>query len=147
MNTKSKTAPKAKPVVADSITHAAALLGVDAATIRLAKSRGGDGFKGHRIDVEKLMTWLKANPEIAKESLAATVRKASASDLATRKLQAATELLEERLKRERNEVVAKATVQDEWARAISIIEDEARSLMEPDVFPVFISRIKAKIKA
>ena len=147
MTTKKKKTPPAKnkPIIADSIARAAAIMNIDVATIRAAKVAGADGFIGHRIDVAKLAAWLKKHPAIAKASLEATVRKASASAMAERKLKAATELLEHRLMKERGEVVAKSAVTEEYTRMWHICEEEAKLLMEKSVFPIWVSRVKSKI--
>ena len=147
MNTKIKTAPKTKPVVADTIASAAGLLELDPGTIKLAKARGADGFRGHRIDVAKLSSWLAIHPEIITEAHAALVKEAGVSELAKAKLQATVDLLHHRLQREREEVVLKSAVVDEYARMVAIVQEEARILMDREIYAVFIARLKSKIKA
>jgi hypothetical protein len=149
MTTKKKKTPPAKnkPIIADSIARAAAIMNIDVATIRAAKVAGADGFRGHRINVEKLAAWMKKHPAIAKASIEATARKASTSAMAERKLKAATELLEHRLMKERGEVIAKSLVVETWAAIWAAIEDEAKGLMDKAVFPVFVSRVKARNKS
>lgn len=149
MPTKKKKTPpvKNKPIIADSIARAAAIMNLDVATIRASKVAGADGFIGHRIDVAKLAAWMKNHPAIAKASIEATARKASASAMAERKLKAATELLEHRLMKERSEVVAKSDVVETWTAIWAMIEEESKSLMNRAVWPVFIARVKARNKS
>lgn len=48
---------------ANTLPRAAALLGVDVATLKAAKDRGAEGFDGYgRVHIEVLRTWMANNP-------------------------------------------------------------------------------------
>jgi len=142
--------PKNKPVIADSIARASALMGIPTALIRSAKAAGADGFRGHRVDTEALGAWLKSHPELVATSLAQEER----TDVLERKkllleierLDVTIEIAQHRLDEERARYVPAALVETEWSRLMEIITEEAKAALAPSIFRVFENRVFAKVK-
>ena len=150
-NMPAKKTPKNKPVIADSIARAAALMGITPALIRHAKAVGASGFRGHRLDTGALGKWLKSHPELVATSRAkeerteALERKKLALQIS--RLDVSSQLARHLLEEERARYVPAALVANEWARLMGIIREEAKAALAPNLFRVFENRIRAKVKS
>lgn len=54
---------KKQQKVADSISQAGSLLGIDIETLKEAKARGCPGFRGSRVHLDSVRRWLEEHPE------------------------------------------------------------------------------------
>ncbi|MEO8617676.1 MAG: hypothetical protein ABI600_21285 [Luteolibacter sp.] len=138
-----KAMPSADEIPDVALSHAAAqkLWGIPGSELTRARREGCQAFRGNRIYRDPLLAWLKENPrpEITGD--------ADTEDaLKNRKLKAIVETLELKLAKERDELVPKSLVAEEWARGVAIVQEEAKTLMERDHYAVFITRIKARIR-
>ena len=123
--------------------------------IRRAKDGGCTGFVGQKVYLDGLMAWLKANPPQSPKPVGgggdlATADKEELERLKligqVSRLDIGIEADKHKLAVVREDFVSKVAVTDEWARAVSIIFEEAKGLMEKDIYPVFVARVKSKIK-
>ena len=127
--------------VAQSIKQASALWGIPKATMLIAKNAGCRAFVQHRVHREPLLKWLVENPEASAEGDSKT----SEAELKRKKLQNEVTLGELKIANENKKIIAREEAKAEWARALAIIQEEAKLLMEKDHYRVFIERTKAKI--
>ena len=129
------------PEVAQSIKQASAFWGISANVMRIAKSAGCPAFVQHRVHREPLLKWLEENPESAGKGEALT----DAAELKRQKTEAEVKLLRAKIAREERETIPLEEAKSEWARALSIIQEESKQLMEKDHYRIFIERCKSRI--
>jgi hypothetical protein len=109
--------------------------------MKIAKAAGCPAFVQHRIHRDELVTWLEENPDAAGQGEKLT----DAAELKRQKTEAEVKLLRAKIAREERETIPLADAKTEWARAASIVQEEAKNLMEPDHFRVFTERCKTRI--
>ena len=136
-----KTKPKPIAEVAESMKSASALWGIPAAVLKAAKAAGCPAFRQQRVHRKPLVEWLREHPETAGEG----ERIAGEAELRRRRLAAQIELLELNVARAKGEVIDRAYAQEEWSRAASICQAEARLLLEADAYRIWVTRVKDRI--
>jgi hypothetical protein len=142
MKTKSKKEkPETTPDVAQSMKQAEAFWGISGSTLRIAKAAGCPAFIQHRIHRDPLIAWLEKNPDAAGKGESLT----DAAELKRQKTEAEVKLLRAKIAREERETIPLADAKAEWARAASIVQEEAKQLMERDHYRVFVERCKTRI--
>lgn len=143
------------PRVSDSMNSAAAMWGLSLSEIKRAKNSGCNGFVGSKVYRDKLLLWLQENPPPERTEGAGDIpiEEADAEELKRRKLVREVTRLDGYIKSDNHKFdvlkeryIEKELVKEEWTRFWAIVEDEAKGLMDKEVYPVFVSRVKAKIK-
>jgi hypothetical protein len=129
------------PDVAQSMKQAEAFWGISFSTLKIAKSAGCPAFIQHRVYREPLLKWLEENPDSAGKGEAIT----DAAELKRQKTEAEVKLLRAKIAREERETIPLVDAKEEWARAASIVQEEAKQLMERDHYRVFVERCKTRI--
>ena len=119
-----------------------ALWGIPVAVLKRAKGEGCSAFRAQRIHRTPLLQWIKENPEAAS---GADAENSSKAELEIRKLAAQVAQIELKVEKERGVLIKKGEAKDEWARAIAIVMEESKSLMDKEYFRVFADRIKSRI--
>lgn len=141
---KKKSAEKKSPeipAVAQSMEQAQALWGISKSTMKIAKAAGCPAFIQHRIHRDELVAWLEKNPDAAGKGDSLT----DAAELKRQKTEAEVKLLRAKIAREERETIPLVDAKEEWARAASIVQEEAKQLMDSDHFRVFTERCKTRI--
>jgi hypothetical protein len=145
--TKSKTKPAAVPLeIAPNQSAAAASWDVPLAVLKAAKAAGCKAFSaGGRINRTEFFEWLKTHESEAQGAVAVDLEKAERGELEKEKLRAQIILLRSRNDRESRESIPIAEACGEWARAVSIMQEEAKNLMDsPELYRVFCERSKSR---
>ena len=132
---KTRNKPVAK--IAESMAAAESLWGIAVAEQRRAKAGGSSAFKGSRVFRDGLIEWLKKNPPAPGSGDAENLRAA--------KLKVQIALLENQLARERGDLVAKATVTEEWGHWISALFEIIGRHADRDLFNRISAELKAKL--
>ena len=129
---------------------AAAMMTLPIGEIKRAKNGGCTAFVGQKVYRDRLIAWLKKNPPAVRTGEGTDVDR---EELERRKLIRQVERLDIGIQADRHklavtkdEFVPKELVKEEWTRLWAIIEAEAKDLMDKSIFPVFVARVKAKIK-
>jgi hypothetical protein len=138
---KKSDAVESTPDVAQSMKQAEAFWGISGSTLRIAKAAGCPAFIQHRIHREPLLEWLEKNPDASGKGEALT----DAAELKRQKTEAEVKLLRAKIAREERETIPLVDAKEEWARAASIVQEEAKQLMERDHYRVFVERCKTRI--
>lgn len=143
------------PRVSDSMNSAAAMWGLSLSEIKRAKKSGCTAFVGSKVYRDRLVPWLQENPpaETGAGASETPIEEADAEELKRRKLMREVTRLDVAIKSDNHKLdvtkgqyISRDLVDEEWTRLWAIIEDEAKGLMDKTVYPVFVSRVKAKIK-
>ena len=143
------------PHVSGSMTAASAAWELSITELKRAKNSGCPAFVGSKVYRDKLLEWLQENPpeEITSGAGDADLEYADSEELKRRKLIREVTRLDVAIKADKHKLdvvkeryIPRDSVKEEWTRLWAIIEDEAKGLMDKAVFPVFVSRVKAKIK-
>ena len=127
--------------VATSMAQAESLWGISKSTLRIAKAAGCPAFVQSKIYRDDLVKWLEKNPGAVGEGAALT----DAAELKRQKTEAEVRLLRAKIAREERETIPLAEAKSEWGRAASIVQEEAKNLMERDHYRVFVERCKSRI--
>lgn len=114
--------------------------GIPISEMRRAKLSGCVAFTGTRIYRDRLMEWLEANPR-----LLAAGDDESKEALECQRLKVQIETLRTKLDVAKGQLIERAIAKDEWARAVGVFQDEAKGLMEPEIYVVWCQRCKSKI--
>lgn len=141
VTSKKSTKPPEIPDVAQSMKQAEAFWGISGSTLRIAKAAGCPAFVQHRIHRDALISWLEKNPDTAVKGESLT----DAAELKRQKTEAEVKLLRAKIAREERETIPLAEAKAEWGRAASIVQEEAKALMEKDHYRVFVERCKTRI--
>jgi hypothetical protein len=137
--------PTNPPEVCDSLRAAAGAWSIPIAALRLAKSSGCPGFVNGRVHRGPVMAWLRQNSDVAEQAAAGDLEKCTRAELEFARLKAQTRLAISRADAADKLTIPRDEAKAEWARAVSIFEQEFSSLMEPDHYRIAISRCKARI--
>jgi hypothetical protein len=114
---KPKKKPERTPAYADTLTQAAAQLGVDVATLREAKRQGAPGFRSGRVYFEEVRVWLR-------ENAGKSARTPEAQADAKKRWYAARAAREElSLERDRGRVIDSGVVQTAISRGLAALFD------------------------
>lgn len=127
--------------IAPNMKFASEWWGIPRATLIKAKKKGCPAFKGQRITKSLLFGWMETNDR-SKEDFEEGLAE---EELKRRKLIAQIDALEYKLEKDKKEQVPINLVKDEWARNMAIIFEEAKQLMDAEIYQVFATRCKAKI--
>ena len=144
------------PHVASSMRSAASIWKLPIVEIKRAKEGGCKAFVGQKVYLDGLTAWLKSNPPEPLKPVGdndgdlATTDKEELERLklirVVNRLDIGIQADKHKLAVTKESFISKDLVQEEWARLWAIVEAEAKGLMDKAVFPVFIARVKAKIK-
>ena len=143
------------PEFVTTMNAAGKVWGISIQEIKRAKKNGCAGFRGARIYRDKLVEWLQIYPpkEATKGAGKTPIEDANPEELKRRKLIREVTRLDVAIQTDQHKLdvvkeryIPRDSVKEEWTRLWAIIEDEAKGLMDKAVFPVFVSRVKAKIK-
>ena len=138
--------PAAEPLeIAENQKAASASWKIPMAVLKLAKSLGCPAFKSGRVHRKEMLQWIEDHEAEAADAVAVDIEKADKVELEKEKLRAQVALLKAKLAREENETIPRTEAAEEWQRAVSIIQDEAKQLMDRDMYRVFCDRTKARI--
>ena len=137
MNKKKADAPE----YVESMKVAAAKWGIPVPVMKIAKAAGCDAFCGSRIKRPELERWLKQNPKASEEGEMA----ATEAELKRRKLQNEVTLGDVKIDIQKRNLIPLAEAVAEWSRALSILESEYKSLMDPEHFRVAQTRAKSRV--
>lgn len=128
--------------VAQSMKQASAFWGIPVPVMKQAKADGCLAFVEHRIHRDELLKWIEANPNAGKTG----GESSTIEELKRQKLLEEVALLKIKVAKENNSSIEKEQVKQEWARALSICQEEARSLInDDDKYRIFCERIRAKL--
>ena len=128
------------PDTAQSMSQAESIWGIPKNILRVAKASGCPAFVEHRIHRDALLKWLDENPDTATKGETIS----DASELKRQKLQAEVDLLRVKIDMQKRDLITMAEARAEWSRALSIGQEEAKNLMESDVYRVFCERWKSR---
>lgn len=139
MKTKTKTTPPkpaaAAPLeIAENQPAAAAAWNVPLPVLKLAKSQGCPAFKSGRVHRGEFFDWLKSHEADAETAVAADLAKADKQELEKERLRAQITLLRSRNDREIRTTIPIEVAREETARALAILQEEFRQLMEPALY-------------
>lgn len=109
--------------------------------MRVAKAAGCPAFIQHRIHRDPLIKWLEENPDAPEKGKPFT----DAAELKRQKTEAEVTLLKAKIARENRETIPLDLARSEWSRAMAIMIEEAKNLMERDHFRVYCERTKSKV--
>lgn len=147
--TKSKPSKPAAHVpleVAANQKAASASWNVPLAVLKAAKAGGCKAFSpGGRIKRAEFFAWLRTHEGEAEQAVALDLAKADRQELENEKIRAQIRLLRSRDDRESRTVIPMEEAVAEWSRALSILESEYKSLMDPEHFRVAQTRAKSRI--
>lgn len=135
----------AEQKIAMNMKQAEVVFGVSKAVQKLAKENGCTAFKAQRVHRDPLLQWVKDNPQLVAKAEAAANDTRDHAELKRQKLAAEVTLLDAKVDSIARTTISRDEAKSEWARALAIIQEEAKSLMEPDPYRIFCERIKAKI--
>lgn len=137
--------PKAKRGTAgeyvESMKVAEAQWKIPVHVLRVAKAAGCPAFSGSRIKRAELEQWLAENPEAKAEGDQA----ATEAQLRRQKLNNEVTLGNLRIARERKESIAVIDAQTVWAIVVSVVQEEAKMMMDRDEYRTFVIRCKTRI--
>jgi hypothetical protein len=144
---KSKTKPAAaEPLeIAENQKAAAAAWNVPIAVLKLAKSQGCTAFKSGRVHRGEFLDWLKNHEAEAGQAVALDLAKAEKGELEKERLRAQIILLRSRNDRETRTTIPIQEAREETARALAILQDEYRQLMEPDLYRAACIKAKSRM--
>ena len=144
--TKSESKPTApEPLeLAENQKSAAALWGIPVPVQKLAKSQGCSAFKSGRVHRKPLLEWVKRHAAESEQAVSLDLAKANKQELELEKLRAQIRLLTSRDDREKRDLITMTEARSEWSRALAIGQEEAKGLMESDVYRVFCVRWKSR---
>jgi len=145
-----RKSPAAKPADkpgdwAGNMQAAAARWGIPKAVQVAAKAAGCDAFQLQRVNGPRLIAWIKENPGIVDSVAAAAADKGSDGELRRERIRMQIALMRSKLSQQDGTVMPRETAKNEWARALGILQDEAKALFEPDLYRVWCERTKARI--
>ncbi len=130
---------------AENMSAAAVKFGVPKSVQIVAKGAGCDAFKIQRVHGPRLIAWIKENPGIVDSVAAAAADKGSDGELRRERIRMQIALMRSKLSQQDGTVMPRETAKNEWARALGILQDEAKALFEPDLYRVWCERTKARI--
>ena len=133
--------PKVPTNIAENMKAASTLWEIPMHIIKAAKAKGCPAFKQQRVYRDALIQWLKDNPEVMNGG----DESAGESELKRRKLLVQIQAIEYKLEKDKGEQVSISTVKEEWARGLAIVFEEAKQLMDQEIYQVFTTRCKAKL--
>jgi len=150
MTTKPKTTPP-KPAaavpleIAENQKAAAAAWNVPLAVLKLAKAQGCTAFKSGRVHRQEFFAWLKTHEAEAGQAVELDLQKAERAELEKERLRAQIILLRSRNDRETRTTIPIQEAREETARALAILQEEYRQLMEPDLYRAACIKAKARM--
>ena len=125
--------------IAQSMKQAQAFWDIPVSLMKIAKAAGCSAFVEHRIHRDELLQWIKDNPEAGKEGDDGSTME----QLKRKELIAKVQLLQLKCAKEDGTSIAKEDARQDWARALSVIQEEARNLInDDDRYRIFCERIK-----
>ena len=149
MTTKPKT--KSKPAatelleIAPNQSAAAASWDVPLAVLKAAKGAGCKAFSpGGRINRQEFFAWLKTHEAEAGQAVELDLQKAERAELEKERLRAQIILLRSRNDRETRTTIPIQEAREETARALAILQEEYRQLMEPGLYRSACIKAKAR---
>jgi hypothetical protein len=143
------------PHVAGSMKAASAMWNLSITEIKRAKRSGCTAFAGTKVYRDELVKWLTMNPPKAISSGAGDtpIDDANKEELERRKLIRQVTRLDVGIQADKfkldaikEKYILRQSVSVEWTRLWSIVEEETKGLMDKAVYPVWVARIKARIK-
>lgn len=139
------TKPAAVPEIAENQKAASSAWGIPVSVLKAAKASGCPAFQGSRVHRQPLLAWLRLNASAAATATAADIARADKQELELVKLRAQARLLVSKADLSEEVVIPKEAAKAEWARAMAVVEEEAKSLMESDHYRIFVDRCKSRI--
>jgi hypothetical protein len=115
------------------------------AVLRAAKAAGCKAFRGGRVYRAPLVEWLKSNQSEIETAQSTDLAKMDKAEVELEKARAQCRMFIAKADAMERVVIPKDEAKAEYARAFGIIEEEAKSLMEPDHYRIFIDRCKSRI--
>lgn len=149
MKIKPKTTPL-KPAAtapletAENQKAASAAWDVPLAVLKAAKAAGCAAFKSGRVHREEFFEWLAKHEGTAAEAEALDLKKAEKAELEKERLRAQIVLLRSRNDRETRTTIPMEEAREETARALAILQEEFRQLMDPVLYRVACVKAKSR---
>ena len=128
------------PEYVESMKTGSARWGIPVAVMKIAKAAGCDAFAGSRIKRPELEKWIAENPKATEEGEMV----ATEAELKRRKLQNEVTLGDVKIDIAKRNLITMAEARAEWSRAMSILQEEFKNLMEPDHYRVACERAKSR---
>ena len=143
-----KTKKPIAPEIAQSMTQAEKLFGVSKAVQIACKASGCvEAFKAQRVHKKPLLAWVRQNPKaVAAAELAADERQ-SESAMKRQRLAIAIEHAQLDLDAAKGLLTTVVESDARYIELAAIVQEEAKLLMEPDHFRIWIERIRARLTA
>ena len=140
------TPSETDPEIALAMKEATVRWGIPSAVLKAAKLDGCPAFeKSGRIYKTPLMAWIEKNSDKAAAATEMDLRKADKHALEEERLRQQILLLKAKHEREQGNVIPRDLARAEWTRAAAIFQEEAKMLMEKDLYRTWIERCKTKI--
>jgi hypothetical protein len=128
--------------IAQSMKQAQAFWGVPVSVQKIAKAAGCEAFVEHRVHRDPLLAWIEDNPDSGKEGDDGS----TTEELKRQKLREEVKILRLKAAREDGLSIAREDARNDWARALSAIQEEARNMItDDDRYRIFCERIKSRI--
>ena len=128
------------PTVAQSMVQAESFWGISRNVMKIAKAKGCPAFIEHRVHRDPLLKWIEENPDAVTKGEGTT----ELAELKRQKTQAEVELLRVKIDMQKRDLIPMAEARAEWSRAMSILQEEFKNLMEPDHYRVACERAKSR---
>ena len=148
MTTKQKTPSKpaaTEPLeIAENQKAAAAAWKIPLAVLKAAKAAGCTAFKSGRVHRAEFFEWLAKHEETAAEAEALDLKKAEKAELEKERLRAQIVLLRSRNDRETRTTIPMEEAREETARALAILQEEFKALMDPALYRAACIKAKAR---
>jgi len=141
-----KTKKPIAPEIAQSMTQAETLFGVSKAVQICCKASGCvEAFQGQRVHKKPLLAWIRRNPKaVAAAELAADERQSEAA-MKRQRLAIQIEHAQLDLDEAKALLIPLVVASDQWNQCCAIVCEESKALMEPDLYRVWITRIRARL--
>jgi hypothetical protein len=137
--------PPPEPQVCDSLRAAAGAWQIPISVLKASKASGCPAFVNGRIHREPLMQWLRDNRPKVDEAEKLDIAKADRAALETERIRAQVRLLCAKADLQERLVILRTEAVAEWTRAMSIVQEEYRMLMEPDCYRIACQRARLRV--
>lgn len=125
--------------VAGTLGQASSMWGIPLLLIKHARKAGCTAFRSNKVYRAELLEWLAKNPQ------AGVAASETMEELKKQGQKLANEEKAIKVARAKRELVEWSLAKAEFDRALSILSEEAKGLMEPDVYRVWVTRSRDRV--